>query len=351
MACGYSGNTGIFANAICEDALIGLNMINRDCNIGENKRTKIGFTQMLMHPLNMVDIEVIPIEDMLKERTVRIYYLQRAIQSQINDTCSVACTGDFDDFCETTFACTTDKCYEWQVSRDDFQRVCAGTEKEFAQRLLMSKFDAFAREINEANLATMNANFGENARTGNNLTVAINVLTVANNDPVAVGLLTVDQDYREFNEYCGMPLIVGQGNWARYNKVLDSSCCNDGGIDYADLVNKTGFGFFLDTQAIAAWGANQIGVFAPGTHQFVQYNRTNSETIFEVSPLSAYTRMIDPVTGINYDFTVIFDDCAREWYFKLETCFDLFVPPTDQYNASDPQEGTTGSLRYTANTV
>jgi len=351
MACGYAGNTGPFANAICEDVLIGLGEINRDCNVGENKRTRIGFTQMLMHPLNTEGTSVIPIKEMGKEKTVRIYYLQRAIQSQVRDTCSTDCTGDFDDFCEVTFSCTNDKCLEWQIDQDEFQRVCAGTQREFAQRLLMSKFDAMARETNETNLATMNLNFGENTRTGNNLTQPINVLGAANNEPIATGLLTVDQDYQEFNEYCGLPLIVGQGNFSRYNKVLNASCCNDGGIDFPTLVNQAGFGFFLDTQVNAAWGANQLGVFAPGTHMFVQYLRTDEGTIFDVSPLSSYARMADPFTGIEYDWTVRFDDCLRVWYFKLEECFDLFVPPSDQFNASDPQEGTTGSLRYTANTV
>lgn len=352
MACGYEGNTGIFANAICEDLLIGLNEIQRDCNLGEMKRTKTGFLSALIHPHNTQDTEVIPVQDGGKEKTVRIYYLQRAIQSQVRDTCSSDCTGDFDDFCETTFSCTTEKCLEWQVDQDEFERVCAGTVKQFAQRLVMSKFDAFGREINETLLSTMNLNFGENIRTGNNLTSAINVLGAANNEPIATGLLTIMQDYTEFNEYCGLPIVVGQGNISRYNTVLNAACCNDGGIDFPTLINQAGFAYFLDTQANGIFGANQFAMLAPGTHLMADFLRTRDpDVVFEVSPLSSYMMITDPVTGTQYDFTVIFKDCERQWFFKLEKCFDLFVPPTDQYNASDSQAGTTGSLRYTANTV
>lgn len=352
MACGYNSSSGIFANAICEDVLIGLREINRECNVGEFKRTKTGFMSALIHPLNTQDTQMIPVQDNGKKKSVRIYYLQRAIQSQVTDTCSSDCTGDFDDFCETTFDCTTDKCLEWQLDQDAFETVCAGTPQEMANRLLMSKFDAFGREVNETLLSTLNLNFGENIRTGNNLTSAINVLTAVNNDPIPAGLLTMDQDYQEFNEYCGLPIVVGQGNIARYNKVLNASCCNDGGVDFPALVNQAGFAFFLDTQANGVFGANQFAVLAPGTHMMAEFLRTKDpNVVYDVSHLSSFTRVTDPVTGADYDFTVIFKDCDREWYFKLEKCFDLFVPPTDQYNASDSQAGTTGSLRYTANTV
>jgi hypothetical protein len=347
MACGY-GASGVFAGGICEDVKKGLLDLMKDCNTGEVMRSKLGFTQALMSDFNMKDASMIPLVQDNKHKTVRITYLQRAVQTQVTDACSSDCTGDFDDLCETTFTCTTEKCMEWQLDRDEFLLVCEGTEKQFADRLLMSKFDAFAQQINSDILTTLSLNFGVNQRTGNNAVSAVNVLTAGTDAPIAVGLNTIKQDYEEFNNYCGMPIIVGQGQFARYNTVLNASCCNDGGIDFPTLLNKAGFAFFLDTQFNANVGNNQFAVLAPGTFQLAMTNRVNSDSTFEVSPLSAYTRVIDPFTGISYDWTVIYKDCDREWYFKLELCYDLFVPPSDQFNAADPLSGINGATRYRA---
>lgn len=349
MACGY-GSDGTFAGGICEDAKIGLLDIMRDCNTGELQRTKTGFIQALRSDLNMGSngATMLPLVENNKHKSVRITYLQRAIQTQVTDTCSSDCTGDFDDLCETTFDCTTQKCMEWQLDRDAFKVVCEGTEQEFAQRLLMSKFDAFARTINSDILTTLSLNFGVNVQTGNNAAKTVNVLTNATGAPIANGLLDVDQDFTEFNNYCGMPIIVGQGNMNRYNKVLNASCCNDGGVDFPALVNQAGFAFFLDTQFNANVGNNHFAVLAPGTFQLATTNLADDDSSFDVSPLSAYTTVIDPTTGLKYDWTVQFKDCVREWYFKLEICYDLFVPPSDQFNAADPLSGINGSSRYIA---
>ncbi len=80
------------------------------------------------------------------------------------------------------------------------------------------------------------------------------------------GVVEMMQDLLE-NEICGDPCIVGGGIFSNYDQARALMCCNSAGIDLSRS-NMPRFFFDKDTQTI--WGANSIGVFAPGSVKFVK---------------------------------------------------------------------------------
>lgn len=344
----YDSN-GAFTGNICEKVLIGLDDLIQAGNLPQTKRTRVGLIQALNSPLNTGGVDVIPVSDNRKRKQVRIKYLQRIPLSQVSDSKSSGCTPTvFDDFNETLFDVTKYAEITWGISHDELKKVCEDPSK-FIQETLMIRFNALAEKINADAWTELSANFGKNIRTGNNAATDVDVLCASTGGALPLGLQDIWQDYTEKNEYTATPIVVGQSKIARYTKTLNAGCCNDQGVDMFELSQQMGYSFFLDTMTDTYLGADEFAVLAPTMVQFVPYNLTDADSEFKVSPLSQFERIIDPVTGLEYDFTAIYNDCDREWFLKLEIQYDFFFTPNNAFNTEDNLYGTNGTLRYKAN--
>lgn len=350
---GYNSD-GIFTGAICEKILIGLEDVTRTDNLPLLRRSYLGYLDALRSSLNTTGVSVVPVQDGTKEKTVRIAYLQRAVESEVSETETTSCEPvRYPDFSETEFE--VDKFVEHQfgLSQRQATLICRGGDNNALISQFMGRgFDAIRRKINRRLLTIQSTNFGFNQ--GNTppsaATKSINVLVASTGAPLATGIQVLKQDYYEHNQYAGMPLVVGQGNIMKYFDTMTNGCCNQDGVDMAAYASKYGAAMFLDTITEVVIGSNQFIVLAPGMLQFIPWLRYVSYNAGQMGT-SFNTTVTDPLTGMQYDMKIDYDGCLEKYFVKLSLNYGLWIQPTDTFNAGDPLYRTNGSLRYTAATT
>lgn len=218
------------------------------------------------------------------------------------------------------------------------------------------------RAVNVATVTAMATEFGVNTTTGSDGGKLINIPRNGNDFVLDNGVIDMMQDLQE-NEFCGDPCIVGGGLYAAYDKARMIACCNAAGLD----LSRTGVpNFFFDKDTQSIWGANTIGVFAPGSVKFVSQNKYVGPAFAGQRGLSWFTTLPFPVNefgcpdeclrDLRFDMQIRYNDCAIPldgggtlqpgWQVIISKDFNLWVQPTDAYNSGDPLEGTNGTLKY-----
>lgn len=339
-------NKGSYTAGLCEAILTSLSQ-HSGANNPMTKRTPVGYVESLISPFNFADgVQVIPVQVGTKLRQVRIKYMTRATEDIISDTRSEDCTFDYyDDFVEETVTLQEYAEVVWALDKYDMRDICESPD-EMVSMTLQNKIDALIKNINKRLLAKQALNFGTNIRTGSAAATDVQVLT-STSAADQVGLQDLIQDYTEYNQYAGTPILVGSGNIARALATIETGCCNQEGVDMLALSNTLGFSYFLDTTIQGVLGSNQFAILAPGTTHFLGWNEYEGYNVTNY-PTSSTTTIVDPRTGLDLDFKLVYDDCKEKWFLKLSKHFDLFTQPADAMDASDELYGTTGTLRYTA---
>lgn len=209
--------------------------------------------------------------------------------------------------------------------------------------------------------------WGDNATTGNNTAVSININQNTVINPLTDGFVRILNDYAA-NEFVGEPLMVGNGlmNAFQLQKAYASPGMN--GVDLSKIGN---YQWYYDLYTTTPWGgANNIGVFSPGSIGFVDLNQYVG---FRAKKLgnSTYFQIQLPVVPAQNDGTaelMTFDaqlkeiDCPTEVYDSnyggvrtvkegyqliISKSYGLFQLPADAYQTGDRLEGNNGALRYT----
>jgi hypothetical protein len=350
---GYN-NDGVFTAALCENILIGLEQVTRPENNPMTRRSYLGYLEALRSPMNMAGVEIMPVQDGTKEKTVRIAYNQRVIENEVDTSESTDCTPPrYPDFLETEFEVDQFVQHEFGLNQREATKICLGGDNNgLINRFMLQAFDALNRKINRTILTTQTSNFGFNYGNspGSAATKSINVLVGSTGAPLATGIQTLKQDYYELNQYEGTPLIVGQGNIMKYYDTIATGCCNQDGVDMGAYAAKYGAAFFLDTMVESVVGTNQFIVLAPGMLQFVQRNRYVSYNAGQMGT-AFNTTVTDPRTGMTYDMKLDVDGCNEKYYIRISLNFGLWYQPTNTFHQDDPLYRTNGSLRYTAATT
>ena len=347
---GYS-SSGSFSAGICVEKLIDLTDVQCNGHSPMLNRTPVGYVESLISPLNKQGCIQIPVQDGEKRKQVRIKYTPRSVTSQVRTTPSDECIpDDYPDMCETTFDVTEYVEKGFGIKEREVAKICEGND-EWLQRSLLIQFDALARTINENLLTQQSLNFGINVATGNNLVKSVNVITAANGQPLPIGIQEVDIDFRLRNQMSGNPIVVGAGNFYKYNNTLKVGCCNTSGVDMLALMNQLGYAFFMDASLENILNANEFIVYEPTKIQFVPYNENVGDNMRVVSNLFSHSTITDPRTGIVYDLDVRYDDCKKEWFVKMYLNYGIFFTPSDAFQFADPLFQVNGSLYYEAAAV
>jgi len=347
MSYNTSGN---FTAGQCVAVLQDLTDLEGDMHSPLMKQTPTGYLEALQSPLNDQGEQIMLQDSAGKKREVRIRYMNRTIQSQVDNAITRSCSeGDFDDFNETTFDCDRELEYRVSLNETDFQRICDG-QSEFANMLLKKSFDAMAREINENIITDQSTNFGLNISSGLTTAKDVVVYAAANGNPLALMLQEVDFDYHVSNQSTGTPIVVGAGNMYKYWTSLKAGCCNDGGVDMMALSQQLGFSPFLDTQIEGVLGANHFAVLEPGTVQFVPFIEYVGDRAKQLDNLQANTTITDPRRNVTYDLKILFDRCTDNWTWIFRLCYGVWFRPGDAWHPDDPLDGVNGTLRYRATT-
>ena len=309
------------------------------------------------------------------QRSLTVSYRQRSTVDlvQDEDDCDI---NNIPSKLEWTLPTLSHKQISFFLSDEEISKYCEEASRPRtigtpATGIMQEHYELFKdhantlmRAVNTELVTLMATEFGVNTTTGSATGKVINF--DRNGDQLILdnGIVEMLADLRD-NEICGTPCLVGGGIFANFTLAQMAACCNAAGIDQSKFGIPPLY-YDKDTQAI--WGANSVGLFAPGSVKLLE--RYKYGTRFSGGPKGAsefFTASL-PVAefGCAYDCqTIKFDvqlkyiDCPtlvtvngvettvnRGWQVIISKEFGLWVQPDNAYAVGDELAGTNGTLRY-----
>lgn len=325
------------------------------------KRTRVGFLDSLRDSYNTSGSQIIPVDlGNGQEREVKLRYLQRTIDSEVLDTPTTACPdGEEKGYIEDAFSIAMYARREGKFSESYISRLCEGAAA-FSAEVLQADFDAMAVKINKALLTQQAASFGVNIASGASTVRTVQILNGASDDALLTGAMVgfLNEEIIDLNQFHNNPIIVGQGVFGKANALSGYVCCNDNGFDPTRL--PQGYMYFKDlTMADGLGDIDECVVYEPGSLKFLTFHKYRNvagghDLFTKQGAYGAYRTgdgsskglVVDPVTGLIYDFFLKWNDCEDSWDYRLELNFDLAGLPSDMYQTGDPLAGSNGTLLY-----
>jgi hypothetical protein len=357
-----------FTDVLCPKLQESLTNIAGD-NVGLLNRQPVGFLDMLVSPENTSGFTAVPTGDGGRRRTVDIIYMQPDGPGSVTITESYDganfTPNPNDDFCDARTkkepivhtqivrykACAT----PLLLDTADMRRICYESTDQFRATLIMSQMDELNRAINGHIQAIMATKFGALAGTPTQTSpTAPYTPTIAPNPiytgpPPGANYIHMAEVLQQYERIGGRrrPLVVGAGNIGLYARILNVGCCNQEGIDLSRASGE--FLYFRDEQVNApasptgGWGVNNYGVFSPGSVQLLTFT-DNAGEFRNVSDTFAHDTITDPVTGLTFDFNLLYKPCERVYSMGLCIWFDLFTLPLNMYPAGHALEKVNGTF-------
>lgn len=363
------------ANGYCPALLRSIEQI-----AGENAPSrKLHVAGMLAMTFCCQNSSVSPINDGYAadgtQRPLTVSYTQRPILSQVQDEddCDI---NNLPTKSEWNIAALSHKQYSWFMSDEQISKYCSEFSQSVAvgnpsTRMMREHYDRFVeganivlRAINRDLVTQASTQFGNNVITGNPSARTINVPQTPSMN-VSTGMIQLLRDFQE-NEICGDPCIVGGGLFAGVNLANEIACCNNAGLDMSRLGLPR---FFFDKDSQSIWGANSIGVFAPGSVKLITRQKyvgmgageKGNSIFFTIAlPVAEFGCAQDCLGDLVFDVQMRYIDCPtsltvngtaqtlnRGWQFIISKEYALWVQPTSAFRVTDPLGGTNGTLLYT----
>jgi hypothetical protein len=227
--------------------------------------------------------------------------------------------------------------------------------------LIVEGANIVLKAINRDLVTAQATEFGVNVTTGSSTGKVININRNGNDFALDDGIVEMMTDITE-NEICGEPCLVGGGLFNAYNQARALACCNQAGLNLG-ATGVPNFYFDKDTQTI--WGANTVGLFAPGSVKFISRNRyvggfagARGTSFFTTLPLPVqeFGCADDCLRDLVLDMQIRYNDCPaddgqggtidRGIQVILSKQFALWSQPDNAFAATDELFGTNGMLKY-----
>lgn len=227
--------------------------------------------------------------------------------------------------------------------------------------LIVEGANIVLKAINRDLVTAQATEFGVNVTTGSSTGKVININRNGNDFALDDGVVEMMTDITE-NEICGEPCLVGGGLFNAYNQARALACCNQAGLN----LGATGVpNFFFDKDTQTIWGANTVGLFAPGSVKFISRNRyvggfagARGTSFFTTLPLPVqeFGCADDCLRDLVLDMQIRYNDCPaddgqggtidRGIQVILSKQFALWSQPDNAFAATDELFGTNGMLKY-----
>lgn len=370
------------ANGFCPAILRQVREIAQ-CNTPAFKITPAGFTQKLLE--DKPSMQLLTLSDGNgHQKDVRLKYKKRILPSQTStdDTCNI---NYIPSWLEMALATTNFRQVAFFIDDTTMAKYCADASasvmvgqpstplmQEFFTDV-MNSVNGLIGAINQDLLTLQAIKFGVNVVTGTNTAQAVNIPKDATQYDLNTGITKILAD-ASVNEFCGQIDIVGSGIFNNFNIQQLVSCCNAAGVDMSKF---SGFRFYHDLYAQAAWGANQVGVFSQGSVGLIDIIRYEGFRAGDRGVSQFFTMdlpVLCPNCNGGYDSMTIdaqlkYFDCPQQiesecdgdvpinrgYALILSKTFGLFNIPSDAYQneaiysdcGTDRLSGNNGTLRYT----
>ena len=334
------------------------------------KLTPAGFTAMLLENSDIADLRLTNAQGHQKD--VKVKYKVRNTEATVfeNDNCDIDFVPAYkeaslsaDKFVKTGFHISLDTVSKYMEEASQKQALGIPSTpviKEITDTIAHAA-NSIVMAINTKLLTAVT--WGTNVTTGNNAAKTLNIGKDNTKYVLDSGFPMLFNDAFQ-NEFNGQLLIVGGGimNAHELTRLQNAMFAAQNGIDMAKF---TGYKFYPDIKSQSSWGANQIGVFAPGTIHLVDFQKY---VAFQSGKLgnSWFAQISLPVstgatqTEMTFDVQVKELDCPTPLFnsYGEENTYDrgygvyiskrvgLFQIPSDAYASDDRLTGVNGALRY-----
>lgn len=235
-----------------------------------------------------------------------------------------------------------------------------GNIAEIRDKYLMEKMRVLREKVDTMLFAKAGASAGRNpganggAGAANTVWTPVELLT--HDNKLTYANFDVILNTMEDNQIAGNFAAIGLGNLRHYFNLLGVSAANGDGADYREIMNNQGYGFFKDQNTLEALGAaNRFLAIAPGAVQPFSYNVNRAEYNVRISDTEGKGTLQDPIYPLlRWDYDYAYQRCtgpdttSGEYVFRLWLYFDLFVVPTNTFNAADSLNGMNGIFKYEA---
>lgn len=371
------------ANGYCEALLLHLDSIAGQ-NYPGQKVTIPGFLNMLVTAPDRPTA----IQDGYREghyRTVNVKYMPRTTVSQVStsDTCAVDVLPAYK---ETSVSVNNIAQTGIFITDDQVRQYCEEASRTVAVglpptqlmtehlRSILHAMNGIYQKMEQVLTTSMASSFGRHVATGTATAVAVNITQSGDNNVLTAGLTKLLTDAAA-NEFCGTPMFVGALGSLMHSYAIQkqlNALTNANGVDMGALAND--FQFFASGQTGSTWGAQHVGMFAPGSVHLIE-RQDNVGSFAGQRGASFFTTIVDPRTqcwtpnglgNIAFDLQVKYIDCpedlgsnlangyiskasisaARGYVLLIKKRYGLFTTPTDAFDGADRLAGSNGSLRY-----
>lgn len=371
------------ANGYCEALLLHLDSIAGQ-NYPGQKVTIPGFLNMLVTQPDRPT----PIQDGYTGghyRTVNVKYMPRATASQVStaDTCAVDIIPAYK---ETSVSVDNIAQVGVWIPDNTVRQYCEEASRTVAigqpatqimtehLRGILNAMNAIYQKMENVLTTSMASSFGKHVATGTATAVTVNIEQDGNLNDLGTGLTKLLTDAAA-NEFCGTPSFVGALGSLMHAYAIQKQRNALGmgtGIDFGAMTSD--FNFFASGQTSSTWGAQHVGMFAPGSVHLVE-RLDNAGSFAGQRGSSFFTSIVDPRTqcwtpnglgNIQFDLQVKYIDCpedlgsnitngyiseasvssARGYLLLIKKRYGLFTTPTDAFDGADRLAGSNGSLRY-----
>ena len=372
------------ANGYCEALLLHLDSIAGQ-NYPGQKVTIPGFLNMLVTSPDRPTA----IQDGYREghyRTVNVKYMPRTTVSQVStsDTCAVDVLPAYK---ETSVSVNNIAQTGLFITDDQVRQYCEEASRTVAVglpptqimtehlRAILHAMNGIYQKMENVLTTSMASSFGKHVETGTATAVTVNIEQDGTLNDLGTGLTNLLTRAAN-NEFCGTPMFVGALGSLMHaysiQKQRSAFGMSAAGVDYASMNND--FQFFASGQTGSTWGAQHVGMFAPGSVHLIE-RQDNVGSFAGQRGSSFFTTIVDPRTqcwtpnglgNIAFDLQVKYIDCpedlgsnlangyineasisaARGYVLLIKKRYGLFTTPTDAYDGADRLAGSNGSLRY-----
>lgn len=286
-----------------------------------------------------------------KNHKVIIKYLQPDSESDSSDSET--------DFCEGEGSTNA---YQWaDVEADQYvrSRIMTLTEAQmrdfcseddngaFRTKMLMGALNSVRRKVNAGLIPLYYANAGGIAGGNGAKGTAFQVLyrdNLLQVDPE--GIIDMLQAYQDTGA-TGMPILAGGGNIKKYADMQGIACCNNLGVDASQLQD---FMLFYDNQIDGILSnASEDDIFfawAPGANVFVSRPKYKGQ-FRKISDTFIKDTIVDPLTGLEWDFNLKYDDCDEVYKWMISLNYGLFTAPS-VYKSGDTRAVVNYSFAFKA---
>lgn len=322
--------------------------------------------QFMMMPENRQGITTTILPGSGKVRNVEVVYMQRLTEDQVNtNQANPNCTqGEDQGDLSTTYTLDTSVNIQtkgFTLDAEMLENVCRDNGALF-NRLFMRDMDVLRRAV-ASRLATQAvaltggwSTFVASGSTPGTLNGSDQLITQTLNSDgsqYAAGWRQLENALK-VSGFGDNVFITGGTTMRDFVQMSLAGCCAASGFDIGRLFQLYGKAFAHDVRVQSALGggtyasgANEYLVVKPGALQLLNYTRSPWKEGFppqvDMSANYFHGVVIDPMTGVPYDWTVK-DDCGTV-ISNLTWTGKLIGLPNDMFATGDPYEGITGVVQ------